>query len=163
MIEGTTLSEIISDIEGIQAIQAILTQLVTPSTVLIYEDLPLAPVVVKTLALEDGLVIDPYLILEATTYQNDTGTEEVNLTLDQVYPTVLGATTYIISDQISFSGDYVTTVYINNTDGDNLYYSNVLPATVGLCKGVEVQIWANNNFSVSRASTWREISEYTIT
>ena len=162
MIEGTTLSEIVSDLEGIQAVQAILTQLVTPSTILIYEDLPLAPVVTKILALEDGLVIDPYLILEATTYQNDTGTEEVNLTLEQTYPTVLGATTYVLSDVLSFSGTYVTTIYINDTDGDNLYYSNVLPATVNL-DGEEVTIWANNNYSVSRASVWREISEYTVT
>ena len=47
-------------------------------------------------------------------------------------------------------------------DGDNLVYSNVLPATVNL-DGEEVTIWANNNYSVSRASVWREISEYTIT
>lgn len=162
MIEGTTLSEIVSDLDGVQAMQAILTLLVTPSTVLIYEDLPLAPVVMKTLALEDGLVIDPYLILEATTYQNDTGTEEVNLTLEEVHPGTYGYTYYVLSDVLSFNGEYVTTLYINDTDGNNLVYSNVLPATVNL-DGEEVQIWANNNYSVSRASTWREVSEYTIT
>jgi hypothetical protein len=161
-IEGTTLTEIVSDLEGVQAMQAILTLLVTPSTVLIYEDLPLAPVVMKVLALEDGLVIDPYLILEATTYQNDTGIEEVNTTLEEVHPGTYGYTYYVLSDVVSFSGDYVTTLYINNTDGDNLLYSNVLPATVNL-DGEEVTIWANNNYSVSRASVWREISEYTIT
>ena len=160
-VSGTNLSEIISDIEGVMAVQQIITSLISPSTVLIYENLPLAPVQIRSLSLQDSIVIDPYLILEATTYQNATVTRYIDTTLEQTHPSVVAATYYVLSDILSFSGTYASEIYINDTGGTNLYHSTVLPATYHL-DGQEVTIWSNTNLSVSRASTWREITEYTI-
>lgn len=160
-ISGTNLSEIISDIEGVMATQLIITSLISPSTILIYENLPLAPVQIRSLALEDSIVIDPYEILEATTYQNATCTRYIDSTLLQTHPDVVGATYYVLSDTLSFSGTYATEMYINDSLGANLYHATVLPATVNL-QGQELTIWANTNISVSRASTWREVTEYAI-
>ena len=160
-ISGTTLSEIITDIEGMIATQEIITSLISPSVVLIYENLPLAPVKIRSLALSAPIVIDPYVILEATAYQNVTGTAGVESDLWLPHPSTVGATYYNVSDVLSFSGTYDTTIYINDTAGTNIYYSTVLPAMVVL-QGQNVTIWANENYSVSRMSTWREVSEYTI-
>ena len=161
-INGTTLFEIISSVEGVMATQMIITSLVSPSMLIVYEDLPLAPVRLRNLAMSTRIAIDPYLILEATTYQNQTGLLGVNSTLFLPHPTTVGATYYIVSDVLSFSGTFATTVYVNSTDGTNLYYNTILPATI-LLDGQNVTVWANNNYSVSRACTWREISEYTVT
>lgn len=160
-VTGTSLYEIISTIEGMMATQAIITSLISPSIVLIYEDLPLAPVKLKALTLTSPLAIDPYLILETTTYQNRTTTAGVNATLWRPYPSVVGATYYVLSDVLSFSGTFASTIYINQTDGTNLYYNTILPATVNL-QGQNVTVWANNAFAVSRATVWREITEYTV-
>ena len=161
-VNGTTLSEIITDIEGVIASQTIITSLISPSIVLIYEDLPIVPVRIRGMVLSEMISLDPYMILEATVYQNKTGTQFVNSALWLPYPDILGATYYNISDTLQFVGTYDTTIYINDTSGTNLYYGTVLPATVNL-QSQNITIWANENYSVSRTSTWREVSEYEIT
>ena len=160
-VNGTTLYEIVSSIEGVMAVQLIITSLVSPSIVLIYEDLPLAPVKLKALTLSTPLAIDPYVILETTTYQNRTTLGGVNATLWTPYPSVVGATYYVLSDVLSFSGTFASIIYINQTDGTNLYYNTILPATVNL-QGQNLTVWSNNPFAVSRATVWREITEYTV-
>ena len=157
-INGTTLSEIVSDIEGVAATQEIITSIVSPSIRVIYEDLPLAPVNLRSLSLESAVTIDPYLILEATTYQNGTGT---NTSLYLPHPDLTGATYYIMSDVLSFSGNYSTDIYINETGGSTLFSSTILPATHHL-DGENVTIWSSESISVSRATVWREITEYAV-
>jgi hypothetical protein len=160
-VNGTTLSEVVSSVEGVMAVQQIITSLVSPSVVVIYEDLPLAPVKLRMLSLSTRIAVDPYLILEATTYQNQTGTALADTALWLPHPDSLGCTYYIIADTLTFSGTYLTEIYVNDTDGNNLYTGTVLPAALVL-GGQNLTVWANNSFSVSRATTWREISEYTV-
>ncbi len=160
-VNGTGLSQIISSIEGVMALQTIITNLVSPSVVVRYENLPLAPVVLRSLSFSGGIVIDPYEILQATTYQNKTGAAGVNATLWLPTPSTVGATYIIDSDTLTFGGTHVSTIYINQTDGTNLYYNTVLPAVVNL-QGQNVTVWCTAAFSVTRATTWREVSEYTI-
>jgi hypothetical protein len=143
------------------AVQEIITSLVSPSIIVIYEDLPLAPVKLRSLSMSTNIAIDPYLILEATTYQNQTGTALADASLWLPHPDSLGCTYYIIADTVTFSGTYLTEIYVNDTDGNNLYTSNVLPAALVL-GGQNLTVWSNNSYSVSRATTWREISEYTV-
>ena len=160
-VNGTTLSEIVSSVEGVMAVQEIITSLVSPSVIVIYEDLPLAPVKLRSLSMSASIAIDPYLILEATTYQNQTGTALADTSLWLPHPDSLGCTYYIIADTLTFSGTYLTEIYVNDTDGNNLYSSNVLPAALVL-GGQNLTVWGNNSYSVSRATTFREISEYTV-
>jgi hypothetical protein len=160
-VNGTGLTQIITSIEGMIATQQIITSLVSPSVVLIYEDLPLAPVRVRNLALSGGIAIDPYLILEATTYQNQTGLRFTNTSLWLPHAQVVASSYYIIADTLTFSGTFATNIFINDTAGTNLYTNTVLPAVVVL-NGQNITVWADQNYSVSRASTFREISEYMV-
>lgn len=160
-VNGTGLSQIISSIEGVMALQTIITSLISPSMVIIYEDLPLAPVRIRSLSMSTYIAIDPYLILEATTYQNKTGLRFVNSTLLLPHAQTVASTYYIIADTLSFSGTFATNILINNTAGTNLYSNTVLPATV-IMHGENITIWATENYSVSRATTFREISEYMV-
>ena len=143
------------------AVQQIITSLVSPSMVIIYEDLPLAPVKVRNLAMSTRIAIDPYLILEATTYQNNTGLRFTETPLWSPHAQAVGSTYYVIADTLTFSGTFATNILINDTTGTNLYSNSVLPAAVVL-DGQNITIWADQNYSVSRATTFREISEYTV-
>jgi hypothetical protein len=160
-VNGTTLSEIVSSIEGVMAVQLIITNLVSPSMVLIYENLPLAPVQIRTLSMSTRIAIDPYLILEATTYQNQTGVAGVNTVLWLPHAQTVGSSYYVLADTLTFSGTFATTIYVNDTAGTNIYYNTILPAAIQL-GGENITVWANQPYSVSRATTWREISEYTV-
>ncbi len=160
-VNGTTLYEVISSVEGVMAMQAIITSLVSPSMVIIYEDLPLAPVKLRSLSMSTRIAIDPYLILEATTYQNQTGLRFTNTSLWLPHAQVVASTYYNIADTLTFSGTFATNIFINDTAGTNLYTNTVLPAVVVL-NGQNITVWADQNYSVSRASTFREISEYMV-
>ncbi len=158
-INGTTLSEIVSSVQGMQSSQQVITSLLMPSTVVIYDNLPLAPTKLRTLTVDNGLKLDPFLILQATTYQNGTGT---SVALWSPHPSLVGATYYIDSDSLAFSGNYQSHVWVNTTSGSNLLNSVNLPATLNL-DGQNVTVQSNQSVTVSRATTWREISEYTVT
>ncbi len=158
-INGTTLSEIVSSVQGMQSSQQIITSLLTPSTVVIYDNLPLAPIKVRTLTVDNGLKLDPFLILQATTYQNGTGT---SIALWSPHPTLVGATYYIDSDTLAFSGNYQSHVWVNATDGSSILNETILPATLNL-QGQNVTVQSNQSIAVSRTTTWREISAYTVT
>ena len=160
-VNGTGLSQIISSLEGVLATQQIITNLVSPSMVIVYEDLPLAPVKLRALALNTRIALDPYLILEATTYQNQTGTQYINTSLSLPHAQSVGSTYYNIADTLTFSGSFATNIFVNDTLGNVLYSNSVLPAVVVL-DGQNITVWADQNYSVSRATTFREISEYIV-
>jgi len=159
-VSGTTLSEIVSSVQGIMASQEIITSLVSPSVVLVYENLPIAPAKVRSLSMLGSVSLDPYLVLETTTFQNGTGTD---ITMGCPYPGDIARSYTIFTDILTFSGPYDAQVLVNTSAGDSLYSSATLPASVVLSGADNITVWSNLTITVFRATAWREVGEYTVT
>jgi hypothetical protein len=158
-VNGTTLYEVISSVEGVMAVQEVITNLVSPSVILIYEDLPIAPAKIRSLSMLGSSLIDPYLVLETTTYQNGTGT---NVSIGCPHPEIVGAGYTIISDMLTFSGPYDAAILVNTSEGTNLFSSDTLPASILLSDATNITVWGTQSITVFRATNWREVSEYTV-
>jgi len=160
-ISGYTLYEIISSVQGVMAKQEIITALISPSMVLVYENLPVAPARIRSLSLLGGVAIDPYLVLEATTFQNGTGT---NVTIGCPHPQNLASSYTIMTDVLTFAGPYEAQVMVNSSDSTVVHFSSAtLPASAILSGATNITVWSNQTITTSRATSWREVSEYTVT
>jgi len=159
-VNGATLSEIVTSVQGIMASQEIITSLVSPSVVLVYENLPIAPAKVRSLSMLGSVSLDPYLVLETTTFQNGTGTD---ITMGCPYPGDIARSYTIFTDILTFSGPYDAQVLVNTSAGDSLYSSATLPASVVLSGADNITVWSNLTITVFRATAWREVGEYTVT
>jgi len=124
MVQGDTISRVISDVAGVKALQQIITTIVTPDTVFIAQQLPFVPT-------EPVLYIHPWSIVTATMLDAGNGTHSH---LDTLVPNVTGSTSTVIKDQLFLMGsggwwlNYSTgTAFLNGTssaiidmDGENL-------------------------------------------
>jgi hypothetical protein len=153
-INGTTLTQIITSVQGVYALQEIITQLVSPSLIWVGNHVPVLPSSILTIpstAIQNNL----YFVNGNTLY-TDNGT---NMSFPDPYPVAkLSPTT--ASDDFTFTGSYHTSLYVNETNGTVAYNSTVLPSMVALA-GHEYNVWTNQSVSVARDINWRWYRAFT--
>lgn len=143
MVRGNTISRVISDIQGVNALQQVITELVTPDMVIIKEDMPTVPT---------GPVeyVHPWSVVTATTRQNGSGTD---VEFRVPHPGAAGTTYTILDDRLYFTGAYNTEVWVNSTDGV-VYHGTTLPSSIAL-NGQAVTVETSSPVSCERVSKWR--------
>lgn len=143
MVRGNTISRVISDIQGVNALQEVITKLVTPDMVFIKEDMPTVPT---------GPVeyVHPWSVVTATTRQNGSGTD---VEFRVPHPGAAGTTYTILDDRLYFTGAYNTEVWVNSTDGV-VYHGTTLPSSIAL-NGQAVTVETSSPVSCERVSKWR--------
>lgn len=145
MIDGTKLSRVITDIQGLKAMQNVVTKLVTPDVVFIGEDMPVV-------SGEDVVYIHPWAIMKATSESDKTG-KTIELWLP--YADVTGVDTYIESDKIYISnsvpGNYI---WVNTSSGATIY-EGACPTVLNL-NGGNYTIESEHNITVHRETTFRQ-------
>ncbi|MDW5563223.1 MAG: hypothetical protein SA339_08350 [Methanomassiliicoccus sp.] len=144
MLNGTTISRVISDVAGVMALQQVITAAVTPDMVFIRENMPSVP----TEAVE---YIHPWSVLTATREQDGTGT---SIALGLPYPNVAGTTYTIISDKVYISGQYATSIWVNDTAGTSIYTAANLPSSITLA-GQNVTIESSAPITAQRVTEFR--------
>jgi hypothetical protein len=149
-VVGTTLYYISTQIAGVQAYQEVITNMLTPDTLFIGEDLPLCPTNLDIMTDYGCIYIHPYAVVEATTYNNKSGT---NSSFWNPSPT--SGTINIIQDKLYISGDYDVEIWINDTSNNNIYNSTTNPMVVYL-NGQNITVWSNKTITCSRETTWRQ-------
>lgn len=143
-VNGTSISMVISDVAGVQAMQAVITSLVTPDMVFVVENMPS----VSTEAIE---YIHPWSVVTANAEDVGSGT---SIAMWLPHPNVAGTTYTILSDRLLLSGQYNTEIWVNTTAGANVYHASVLPASVTL-GGQNLTVQTNSSISVMRQTEWR--------
>jgi hypothetical protein len=161
-ISGTTLYEIVSSVEGVMARQQIITNLISPSVVLIYDNLPIAPAKLRSLSMLGSVTLDPYLVLETMTFMNGSEAAGTNITMGCPYPNISGGSYTILTDVLTFAGPYASWILVNTSAGISLAGSTSLPASLILHGATNITIWSNQTITASRATSWREVSEFTV-
>jgi len=153
LINGTTISRVVTDVAGVYALQEVLTTLVSPDLVYVLEDPPEAPC-------SDDLGIaylHPYEVLRADVRYNGTGTSALLWT---PHPDLAGRNYTVDRDVLHFSGPYATRIYVNwSSNGTCRYNLTHLPASLDLGDAGNYTLWTNNSVSWSREASWRQ---YTI-
>ena len=144
MIKGNTISRVISDVAGVNALQQVITRLVTPDLVLIKENMPGVPT-------EPVEYVHPWSVVTARTSFSGSGT---TISFGVPYPIIPGATVTILEDKLTFAGEYSTEVWVNTTSGTVLYHSATLPASIPL-DGQEVTVEASAPITVQRDTKFR--------
>ena len=145
LIQGYTISMVISDIEGVYALQTIISSLVTPDIVAVSWNLPGVP--------DDEIIyIHPWSVVAATVEVNGSGTSG---TLYAPYPATAGSTYVLSEDRLFLSGNWSTDLWLNYTNGTVYHVSTVLPSYLTL-DGQNLTVEATANITWTRHTEWRE-------
>ena len=154
ILQGTTISEVISNVQGVQALVQVVADLVTPAIIQMGHNLPSIPSWI--MSAPQNSIQSNLLCINGNTLSNQTGT---SMTFLDPYPlTALSKVT--AKDDFSFIGNLSTDVYVNDTNGSTVYHSTTLPATVAL-SGEEYVISTNRSVAVSREIDWRWFKAFT--
>ncbi len=138
---------------------------VTPSVLVIGENLPVAPVEgIEPLTrsgtepsneiIDDGVLLHPYAVTEASTLNS------VNGQAGTLYdPTPSAGTTTILTDELYISGNYSTNIMLNVTaTGVNFLNLTYIPGLVDITAysdSENLTYWANRSISIVRKTTFR--------
>lgn len=148
-VNGTSLFEIVTAVEGLQSTQLILTYMLSPSLVWIGEMVPQIPS--SILSVSSDSYVKTYYMLNVRTVEYGNGTDisyESNVgdaALDPSYS----------SDSLYMSGNYTTEVWVNDTAaGTTLGHYAVVPPVVELA-GSDYSVEANGTLSTVRDATYR--------
>jgi hypothetical protein len=152
LINGTTISHIVTDVEGVYALQQVITDWVTPDTVWLLETSPRCP---ESLEPEAATrLIHPYSITRATV--NYTIPNHSHGLLWCPYPNRPGRTYEVLSDVLTITGAYATTIKVNRTTGGNVWNTAYNPGSIVLGDGANYTVWASSAVTWTRTVTWRE-------
>jgi hypothetical protein len=152
MLNGTTLSRVISDVAGVAALQEVITNLVTPDMVFIKENMPTVP----TAAVQ---YVYPGSVVTASVSSNATGTD---MNFWTPHPDTAGTTYTIISEDLLISGDFSTKIWINDTAGEPVMYSANLQSPIPL-NGQNITVQSSAPISVQRETTYRAVDTFSWT
>ncbi|MDD3092333.1 MAG: hypothetical protein PHG80_11965, partial [Methanoregulaceae archaeon] len=151
LIEGNTISRVITDIAGVYALEQVITTMVTPDIVYIAACLPRVPGELP----EEVVYIHPYAIMTATVEEEYNGTSSA---LYLPYPSVAGVTTTIIEDYLNLNGNYSTEVWLNySSNGTSYKHFANCPSYVPL-NGGNYTLESSDTVSAHRLTRWRQES-----
>lgn len=150
ILTGTTINEVVSAVNGMQALVRVVAQLVSPSVIWVGRDLPQIPSHIMTVS--NDVVVNNLYMLNAKTNQLSTGT---SMTFASPIP-VTASDSAIASDYFRFVGDLHTRVYINDTSNNmTVFSSSILPPSVAISGSGGYHVWANRTISCSREVEFR--------
>lgn len=154
LINGTTISRMVSDVAGVYALQQVITRFMTPDVLWTLETPPLVPTGQESDM--ECFWVHPYAVTRATTTQ--VISNSTSGTLEVPHPDKAGRTYYILSDLVYIAGDYLTHVVINwSENGTEFSNTTYNPGVLDLGPlGAEMTVWANRTITVRRVCEWRE-------
>jgi hypothetical protein len=148
MIDGSSISEVLTTAEGTLATSRVITSLLTPSLITMGYDLPMVPAMIPWVNRSSTMpcsIVVSFQTLQVKSslgfvWMNQTGPDPFTLT-----------TRTVLSDTFYFVGAPTTAIMINNTGtGITEYNSSTLPSAISL-NGSDYTVWTSGNVSVSRS------------
>ena len=148
MIDGASITEVLTTAEGTLATQRVITSLLTPSLITMGYDLPMVPAMIPWV---NRSTTQPCsIVIEFSTLQIRSSTGFVWFNQTGPDPFTLTTRT-VLSDDFYFVGVATTAIRINNSvSGICEYNGSTLPPTITL-NGSDYTIWSNQTISVSRS------------
>lgn len=155
-VNGTTLSEIISAVNGVQAVQTILVSLLTPGVLWTGLNVPTIPGYIMG-GITNADIFNNRFVVSAQTTETHAG---FSLNYSDPVPATVSTST-IIADDWRFLGNLSTHLFINQTNTSTLVYTaTTLPATVST-NGLALSLWTNRTVSATRELSVRFTEAFT--
>ena len=152
LINGTTISQVVSDVAGVYALQEVITSFVTPDLLAVATELPRAPCGDQ---FGEVRFIHPWSVVTADLIYNYTGVQQCLLWTP--HPAKAGLNYTMARDRLYFSGTYATELYVNWTsNGTTRFHLTTLPATLDLGDGGNYTLWADSPLDVTRDARFRQ-------
>ena len=154
LVNGTTISRIVTDVAGVYALQEVITNFVTPGVLWDIECPPLVPTSVESDM--DTVWVHPYSITRATVKQVIPNATSGTLWLP--HPNRVGRNYNIIEDLLYIGGPYSTRIIINYTgNGTERFNYSYNPGFIdfGNIEG-NYTVWSNNSCTFTRTTVWKE-------
>jgi hypothetical protein len=145
LIQGNTISQVISDVAGVYSLQEVITTMVTPDVVMVAEDLPSVPH-------ETIIFIHPWSVVAATVNVNGSG---MNETLWLPHQNTTGSYYTVSTDDLYLSGAWATTIWLNYSNGTSFYHAHNLPSYLKL-DGGNFTVVTSASINFTRHTEWRE-------
>jgi hypothetical protein len=145
LIQGNTISQVISDVAGVYSLQTVITTMVTPDVVMVAEDLPSVPD-------ETIIFIHPWSVIAASVNVNGSG---MNETLWLPHQNTTGSYYTVSTDDLYLSGAWPTTIWLNYTNGMSFYHAHNLPSYLAL-DGGNYTLVTSASVNFTRHTEWRE-------
>lgn len=168
MVSGLNITRFVGDFVTIQNQQVILSNQLRPDVIYIGEHLPTASAEINSPAIYgDYVLIHPFSILTGTTSYTGEGGAIVTLYGPSMESDsgdgALLTTMTVTQDTYVFSGASTAHVWINDTEGNNLWENASLPPSVTLPGfSGDVVVESNASITTQRVSDFRAIWEFNV-
>ena len=150
IVTGTTIAEVVSAVNGVQALVQVAVELVSPSVIWVGRDIPQIPS--RLLSVPNSAIINNLYMLSASTNQLGSGTL---MSFSSPIPNDTQDSA-IARDYFRFNGPLATVTFINDTNtGLNVFNSATLPPSVAVSGSGAYRVDTDNIVSCSREVDFR--------
>jgi hypothetical protein len=145
MLNGATITEVLSTAQGIQAQQKVITDILTPNVIWLGYDLPMVPS--HILMTNSSSSLPTRIVVGSNTIQIKSGT---HIWFNSTAPKATNVTARsILYDDFNLMGNVSTWLMVNESGGAMVINATVLPSSFSLL-GKDYTIWANRTISITR-------------
>jgi len=150
ILEGDTISEVITNVYGLKAVVQVIADLVTPNLIWVGLNMPQVPAYLMTVP--NAVIFNNRYLVDSETTQTETGWL---LNFSTPIPADVTVSS-LIRDDFRFVGNLSTQIYVNTTSA-TAYSNATLPASISLANltGGSYTIWTNRTISALRDTHFR--------